>query len=83
MRDLRLPRQATKSSHKIRAKGCLVSGCRDRETSADACPSGDASEAFGALTNAITTVILQNETGYLLTNSEVVTAVRAILNLSP
>jgi hypothetical protein len=38
-------------------KGILITGCQSHETSADACPSGDKSKAFGALTNAITTVV--------------------------
>lgn len=29
---------------RTREWGCLVSGCRDQETSADACPSGDKSQ---------------------------------------
>ncbi|EDQ84855.1 uncharacterized protein MONBRDRAFT_29825 [Monosiga brevicollis MX1] len=38
-------------------KGILITGCQAHETSADACPSGDRSRAFGALTNAIATVL--------------------------
>ena len=37
--------------------GVLVTGCQANETSADACPSGDPSKAFGALTNALTTTV--------------------------
>lgn len=59
-----------------RLAGCLVSGCKDHETSADACPSGDRSRAFGALTNALTTTIKHNTSGRPLTNSEVVSSVR-------
>lgn len=39
------------------ACGVLITGCQAHETSADACPSGDPSKAFGALTNALTTTI--------------------------
>ena len=39
------------------ATGVLITGCQSNETSADACPSGDPSKAFGALTNALTTTI--------------------------
>ena len=35
-------------------KGVLITGCQSMETSADACPSGDKNQAFGALTNALT-----------------------------
>eukprot|EP00051_Salpingoeca_urceolata_P025125 m.446114 g.446114 ORF g.446114 m.446114 type:complete len:394 (+) comp20307_c4_seq3:1732-2913(+) len=38
-------------------KGVLISGCQSHETSADACPGGDASKAYGALTNAICTLV--------------------------
>eukprot|EP00050_Salpingoeca_kvevrii_P011665 m.17049 g.17049 ORF g.17049 m.17049 type:complete len:373 (-) comp3563_c0_seq1:140-1258(-) len=38
-------------------KGILITGCQAHETSADACPSGDKSKAFGALSNAITTCV--------------------------
>ena len=55
--------------------GVLVSGCRDHETSADACPSGDPSQAFGALTNAITAVVKNNTSGKPMTNLELVSAV--------
>ena len=75
-----LPPQATtgvrvNNAAASRAAGCLVSGCRDHETSADACPSGNRSQAFGALTNALTTTIKHNTTGRPLTNSEVVSSV--------
>ena len=39
------------------AHGVLITGCQAHETSADACPSGDPSKAFGALTNALVTSI--------------------------
>lgn len=39
------------------ACGVLITGCQAHETSADACPSGDPSKAFGALTNALTTTV--------------------------
>eukprot|EP00052_Salpingoeca_macrocollata_P004955 m.44569 g.44569 ORF g.44569 m.44569 type:complete len:428 (-) comp14567_c0_seq1:79-1362(-) len=41
-------------------KGILITGCEAHQTSADACPSGDPSKAFGALTNAITTIVSRN-----------------------
>lgn len=39
------------------ACGVLITGCQADETSADACPSGDPTKAFGALTNALTTTV--------------------------
>eukprot|EP00798_Chlamydomonas_sp_ICE-L_P019940 gene19940-26648_t len=33
--------------------GILITGCQDKETSADACPSGDPNLAHGALSNAL------------------------------
>lgn len=37
--------------------GILITGCQAHETSADACPGGDPQKAYGALTNAIRTVV--------------------------
>eukprot|EP00798_Chlamydomonas_sp_ICE-L_P029616 gene29616-2534_t len=37
--------------------GILITGCQDKETSADACPSGDPSQAYGALSNALQVVV--------------------------
>jgi len=45
-------------------KGILITGCQAHETSADACPSGDPALAYGALTNALTTVIKQFKEAY-------------------
>ncbi|WIA22049.1 hypothetical protein OEZ85_004396 [Tetradesmus obliquus] len=45
-------------------RGLLITGCQAEETSADACPSGDASQAFGALTNALTTTVNQFKQAY-------------------
>ncbi|CAI9760209.1 unnamed protein product [Fraxinus pennsylvanica] len=41
--------------------GILISGCQTDQTSADACPSGNASEAYGALSNAIQTIIAESD----------------------
>ena len=38
--------------------GALITGCQAHETSADACPGGDPTKAYGALTNALTTICL-------------------------
>ena len=45
------------TEHKGPGTGVLITGCQSNETSADACPSGDPSKAFGALTNALTTIV--------------------------
>lgn len=45
------------TEHKGPATGVLITGCQSNETSADACPSGDPAKAFGALTNALTTIV--------------------------
>lgn len=39
--------------------GALITGCQAHETSADACPGGDPTKAYGALTNALTTTVRQ------------------------
>lgn len=57
--------------------GILVSGCQANETSADADPSGNPKEAYGALSNAIQTV-LQRQQGPI-TNRDLVVACREIL----
>ena len=57
--------------------GILVSGCQANETSADADPSGNPKEAYGALSNAIQTV-LQRQQGPI-TNRDLVVACRELL----
>jgi hypothetical protein len=62
--------------------GVLITGCQDNETSADACPSGDPAKAFGALTNALTTIIKatkQQNPNTNLTNQQLVQQVRETL----
>ncbi|KAG6384218.1 hypothetical protein SASPL_155977 [Salvia splendens] len=38
----------------------LISGCQTHQTSADATPSGDATKSFGALSNAIQTILAES-----------------------
>lgn len=45
-------------------KGILITGCQSNETSADACPGGDKSKAFGALTNAVVTTARAHDKQY-------------------
>eukprot|EP00250_Pteridium_aquilinum_P009712 c18879_g1_i1 orf=278-1549(-) len=57
--------------------GVLVSGCQSSETSADANPTGNAREAYGAMSNAVQTVL--SDCDGPITNHELVTRVRQIL----
>ncbi|KAK6154563.1 hypothetical protein DH2020_008811 [Rehmannia glutinosa] len=57
--------------------GILISGCQTDQTSADATPSGDASRAYGALSNAIQTIIA--ETDGQVSNRELVLKAREML----
>ncbi|XP_058072329.1 metacaspase-5 [Magnolia sinica] len=57
--------------------GILISGCQTNQTSADATPSGNAAEAYGALSNAIQTIIA--ETDGRITNQELVLRARKML----
>ncbi|KAM4080282.1 hypothetical protein ACJW30_11G003300 [Castanea mollissima] len=57
--------------------GILISGCQTDQTSADATPGGNAARAYGALSNAIQTII--EETGGEITNQELVLRTRQLL----
>lgn len=57
--------------------GILISGCQTDQTSADATPSGDASKAYGALSNAIQTIIAESDGR--ISNQELVSKARALL----
>ncbi|KAI3854543.1 hypothetical protein MKW92_042075 [Papaver armeniacum] len=57
--------------------GILVSGCQTDQTSADANPSGNADDAYGALSNAIQTIIAESDGR--VTNHELVSKARKIL----
>uniref|UniRef100_A0A2P2JSE4 Metacaspase 8 n=1 Tax=Rhizophora mucronata TaxID=61149 RepID=A0A2P2JSE4_RHIMU len=57
--------------------GILISGCQTDQTSADASPSGNSSEAYGALSNAIQTIIA--ETDGAVSNRELVLRARKML----
>mmetsp|Transcript_36126 Transcript_36126/g.80399 ORF Transcript_36126/g.80399 Transcript_36126/m.80399 type:complete len:628 (-) Transcript_36126:943-2826(-) len=62
--------------------GILVTGCMDKETSADACPSGDKAKAHGALSNALQTIIKSHNAqnpGQPLTYRNLVVGVRDML----
>eukprot|EP00899_Mesostigma_viride_P012185 jgi/Mesvir1/20968/Mv08035-RA.1 len=59
--------------------GILVTGCQSNETSADACPSGDPALAFGALTNAIKSVVTAKKGAAPVTNRQLVVQVREYL----
>ncbi|KAK6124555.1 hypothetical protein DH2020_041703 [Rehmannia glutinosa] len=57
--------------------GILISGCQTDQTSADASPSGDASQAYGALSNAIQTIIAESDGQ--ISNQELVLKARQLL----
>ncbi|XP_073149525.1 metacaspase-4 [Henckelia pumila] len=57
--------------------GILISGCQTDQTSADATPSGDASQAYGALSNAIQTIL--SESDGEVSNKELVLKARELL----
>ncbi|KAK1393190.1 Metacaspase-4 [Heracleum sosnowskyi] len=55
----------------------MISGCQTNQTSADATPCGNSAEAYGALSNAIQTIV--KETNGQVTNYELVTKARKML----
>ena len=57
--------------------GILLSGCQSNETSADATPSGNSSESYGAFSNAIQTVLSQ--TPGPISNRDLILQVRSVL----
>ncbi|KAK9152248.1 hypothetical protein Syun_010557 [Stephania yunnanensis] len=57
--------------------GILISGCQTDQTSADANPSGDATQAYGALSNAIQIII--EKTDGRISNQELVQTTRQML----
>ncbi|KAK4439522.1 Metacaspase-4 [Sesamum alatum] len=57
--------------------GILISGCQTDQTSADASPSGRASEAYGALSNAIQAIIAESDGR--VSNQELVLRARELL----
>lgn len=58
--------------------GILISGCQTNETSADANPSHNAADSYGAFSNAIQTVLSQTQSR--LSNRELTMAVRNVLS---
>ncbi|KAL4435181.1 hypothetical protein ABPG77_001863 [Micractinium sp. CCAP 211/92] len=65
--------------------GILITGCQSNETSADACPSGNPKEAFGALSNSINTVLaahFKQNPGAPISYRTLVTGVREALGKS-
>ena len=57
--------------------GILISGCQTDQTSADASPGGNSAEAYGALSNAIQTIL--GEADGDISNQELVLRTRKIL----
>jgi len=63
--------------------GVLITGCQAHETSADACPGGDPKNAYGALSNAIQTVVRAHKKknkNAEISNKDLVFAVRKLLS---
>ncbi|XP_047317572.1 metacaspase-4-like [Impatiens glandulifera] len=58
-------------------RGVLISGCQTDQTSADASPSGNAKDAYGALSNAIQTILA--ESGGAVSHRDLVLKARKIL----
>lgn len=57
--------------------GILISGCQSNETSADANPTGDPAQAYGALSNGIQSILAEKEGA--ISNGDLVRKVRAML----
>ncbi|CAH9135158.1 unnamed protein product [Cuscuta epithymum] len=57
--------------------GILISGCQTDQTSADATPSGNPDESYGALSNAIQSIL--NQSDEPVSNKELVMKAREIL----
>ncbi|XWS10467.1 hypothetical protein CRYUN_Cryun39dG0082300 [Craigia yunnanensis] len=68
---------AGKTKRFLPDSGILISGCQSNQTSADASPSGNSSEAYGALSNAIQTIIAESDGK--VTNQELVIKARKML----
>lgn len=63
--------------------GVLITGCQAHETSADACPGGNPANAYGALSNAIQTVVRAHKKknkNAEISNKDLVFAVRRMLS---
>ena len=69
--------EAFAGSDAQRDMGILVSGCQSHETSADANPSGNAQDAYGAMSNALQTVLARSDGP--ITNYQLVTEARRLL----
>lgn len=64
------------SAKALRDRGILVSGCQTDQTSADANPTGRPSDAYGALSNAIQTILSE---GGSVSNQDLVLRARKML----
>ncbi|KAH7440974.1 hypothetical protein KP509_03G018900 [Ceratopteris richardii] len=80
--DLYAPEAAyagRKSGNRATDMGVLVSGCQSDQTSADANPGRDPAGAYGALSNAIQTILASTEPGQPISNRYLVTEARRLL----
>ncbi|KAL4340740.1 hypothetical protein GQ457_08G008180 [Hibiscus cannabinus] len=65
------------TTHSLPDNGILISGCQTDQTSADTCPSGNPNQAYGALSNAIQTILAGSDGA--VTNKELVLKARQML----
>lgn len=68
---------AGSSKRALSDNGILISGCQTNQTSADASPAGNSAQAYGALSNAIQTIL--HESDGTVTNQELVLKAREML----
>ncbi|KAH7441000.1 hypothetical protein KP509_03G020300, partial [Ceratopteris richardii] len=81
-KDLCGPKEAyagRKTSNSVMDMAVLVSGCQSNETSADADPDGNPTHAYGALSNAIQTVLDSYQADQPISNSYLVNEVCCLL----
>lgn len=65
------------SKRELPRNGMLLSGCQTDQTSADASPGGDASEAYGAFSNSIQAILAKSDGE--VSNEELVLKARKLL----
>ncbi|XP_021715011.1 metacaspase-5-like [Chenopodium quinoa] len=68
---------AGENKRSLPRNGILLSGCQTDQTSADASPSGRDSEAYGAFSNSIQTILRESDGD--IRNDEIVTKARNLL----
>ncbi|KAK9697357.1 hypothetical protein RND81_08G032300 [Saponaria officinalis] len=69
--------QGAKTNRVLPRNGILLSGCQTDETSADANPTGNPKEAYGAFSNAILSILKENKGN--VSNHDIVSKARKLL----